>query len=202
MTSFRRLDPEEEEIVMWAALPKAEREKTPLSPKKAERYERANVADNLIRVHLSLKIVTERLMEKFGYSDRTAQRDIMLSQALWGSQNKLRKDYALTLLWDVTVESMLKASRDRNWNAVGRLVAEAKDIAVKMDNPASNPEDLSRPVPIVTLYKPALVGGHEMTEAERAALVKMLLRAKRGSGIIDSDFEEQPPRELGDGAAE
>lgn len=187
MTRRNYLDKDELEILRWSLLPREEQEQNPLSPKRRERYERANVADNLIREHFSLRKVIERLVDKFGYSESTARRDVSLGQALWGSRNKLSKEYAASMLWDYAVECMIRAGKDRRWNDVARLLREAKEIAGigKPDIEDPDPDALSNPSQIKPDYLPALVGGTEISNSERQELLQKLLQKKRQEGFID-----------------
>lgn len=190
------LDKEDQEILQWSLLPREQMEANPLPPKKQERYDRANTADNLIREHFSLRKVIERLVDKYGYSENTARRDIHLAQALWGSRNKLSKEYAGAMLWDFAVESMVRASKERKWAEVARLIKEAREIAGlgKPDAPDDDPDALARPVSTQPMFLPEAIGAKELSAQERQEIVRRVMRKKLNDGLVDrsvlAEFED------------
>lgn len=184
---LKALDNDELEIVQWSLLPRSEQEKHPLTPKKRERYERANVADNLMREHLSHRKVVEKLVEKHGCSDSTARRDMKLAQGLWGSRHRLAKEYMGEILLDFAMECMMKAGKERNWSAVARLLKETREIAGigKPDVEDGDLPELSQVTNIQVLYLPEAIGATPLSPDERAAAYQRILTRKVAEGYLD-----------------
>jgi len=199
------LDAEGQEIVKWSFLPQQQQDEHPLTAKRLERYERANVADNLIREHMSLRRVREKLVDLYHYSDTTARRDIQLAQALWGSRNPLEKSFAASMLWDFAVESMFKASKDRKWSDVAKFLREARELAGigKPDAEDNDPSTLKVPVALQPLFLPSAIGAEEMSPEQRQALFQRILRKKQSDGFLSSSEDAEFTEEDGDrGTAE
>lgn len=192
----RELDREDLEIVQWAMLPTAERDANPLPRKKQERYERANVADNLRRIHLSRRKVLERLMDKFQHSETSARRDIRLAEGLWGSNHKLAKDYMGDILLDFAMDSLVAAAKDRKWDSVARLLKETRELAGigKPDPEDDAGDEQLLPSTVVPAYLPESIGAVPLTNEDREAAYKRILAQKVRDGYLDkstvTEFEE------------
>jgi hypothetical protein len=203
MSNRPELDAEGLEIVKWSFLSHEQQEAHPLPPKRKDRFDRANVADNLIREFMSLRKVREKLVDKYAYSESTARRDIVLAQHLWGSKNPLDKAFAAGMLWDYEVECMVKPSKDRKWGDAARFLREAKDIAGigKPDIEDADPDKLKEPVALQPMFLPAAIGAIEMSSDERQALFQRILRKKQAQGFLDKSEEAEFTEDDGHGEA-
>lgn len=179
---------EAEAIVAWIQLPLDDREASPLTPKQAELMERWNVADNLFREHMSEKKTIDMLIDKFKYSESSARRDLDCARRVWGTRPRADKDYLANTMIDYLFECMVKAGKDRKWRDVEKLAGRIESLAGigKKDEEPVDPNDLRRPVPMLTVYNPELVGGSIMSEDQRNSLRDKLLAAKRNMGYIDA----------------
>lgn len=176
---------EAEEIVAWLQLPPDER--SPLDAKQLERYERWNVADNLLREHMSERKVIPMLMEKFGYSESTARRDLDCARRVWATRPRTDKDYLANMLVDYLTETMVRAGKASKFGEVARIakvIIEAAGIGRKDETPV-DPHELQRPVAIIPLYLPEAVGGTPMSELDRRALFEQVLKEKRDKGLVE-----------------
>lgn len=178
---------EAEAIVSWIQLPLDQRDASPLSPKQLELMERWNVADNLFREHMSEKKTVEFLVEKFKYSESSARRDLDCARRVWGTRPRADKDYLSNTMIDYLFECMVKAGAERKWRDVEKLAGRIESLAGigKKDEPLMDPDELKNPIPLAPVYSPLLVGGTDMSEADRTALVRKLLASKSSAGIID-----------------
>lgn len=179
---------EAEAIISWLRLPLAEREESPLSPKQQELMERWNVADNLFREHMSERTVIPMLMDKFGYSESSARRDLDCARRVWGTRPRADKDYLANTMIDYLFECMVKAGSERKWRDVEKLCGRIESLAGigKRDEQPENPDDLRRPIAVLPAYSPESIGGFIMPESERQDLRDKLLRAKADMGFIDA----------------
>jgi hypothetical protein len=178
---------EAEAIVKWIQLPIDERELSPLTPKQLELMERWNVADNLKREHMSDRKVIPMLMQKFGYSESSARRDLDCAMRVWGTRPRSDKDYLANMLVDYLTETMVKAGKAQKFGEVARIakvIIEAAGIG-KKDEQLEDPEELKKPVALIPGYYPELVGGSTMTEEDRKALFQKVLREKREKGLVE-----------------
>lgn len=193
---------EAEAIIKWIQLPIDEREGSPLSPKQMELMERWNVADNLKREHMSDRKVIPMLMEKFGYSESSARRDLDCAMRVWGTRPRSDKDYLANMLVDYLTETMVKAGKAQKFGEVARIakvIIEAAGIGKKDDIPF-DPEDLKRPVAIAPGYHPEQIGGTTMNEETRKALFQRFLREKREKGLIDMSTVTEIAESVPDGS--
>ena len=177
---------EAEAIVAWLQTPLDER--CPLPPKQQALLERWNVADNLLREHLSERKVVPMLMDKWGYSESSARRDLDCARRVWGTRPRADKDYLANMLIDYLTETMVKAGKASKFGDVSRLakvIIEAAGLN-RREEEAPDPAALERPVALVTVYSPELVGGTPMTEGDRAELVQRMLRQKREKGFVET----------------
>lgn len=188
---------EAEALIPWLQLPDSER--SPITPKQQELLERWNVADNLYREHMSERKILPMLMDKFGYSESTARRDLDCARRVWGTRPRADKDYLANMLVDYLTESMVRAGKAQRFAEVARLA----DVIVKVsgigkkEEEVVDPEELMKPMLLMPVYQPEQIGGAQMNEQQRAALMKRLLAAKRDAGIVDADYEELPPADGG-----
>jgi hypothetical protein len=178
---------EAEAIVAWLHLPVADRAESPLDPKQMELFERWNVADNLLREHMSERKVLPMLMEKFGYSESTARRDLDCARRVWGTRPRTDKDYLANMLVDYLTETMVRAGKAGKFGEVARIakvIIDAAGIGRKDDVPV-DPLELKRPVALQPMYLPETIGGTPMSELDRRALFEQVLREKREKGLIE-----------------
>lgn len=179
---------EAEAIVAWLQLPIADREDCPLNPKQLELMERWNVADNLKREHMSDRKVIPMLMNKFGYSESSARRDLDCAMRVWGTRPRSDKDYLANMLVDYLTETMIKAGKAQKYGEVARIakvIIEAAGIGKKDELPV-DPDELNRPVALIPGYYPELIGGQVMTDEVRKQLFEKVMRDKRTKGLIES----------------
>lgn len=183
---------EAEALIPWLQLPASER--SPLAPKQQELLERWNVADNLLREHMSERKAIPQLMLKFGYSESTARRDIDCARRVWGTRPRADKDYLANMLVDYLTETMVRAGKAQKFGEVARIadvIIKAAGIGKKEDG-EMNLEMLMRPMLLMPVYQPDQVGGAQLTTEQREALLKRLLAPKRDA-IAEADYEEIPP---------
>lgn len=181
---------EAEAMIPWLQLPVSER--SPLNPKQMELLERWNVADNLYREHMSERKIIPMLMDKFGYSESTARRDLDCARRVWGTRPRADKDYLANMLVDYLTESMVRAGKAQKFGEVARLadvIIKAAGIGKKDED--LDPEALKRPMLVIPMYDPELIGATPMDDAKKEALIKRLLAPKHGS-IEDASYEELP----------
>lgn len=177
---------EAEAIVKWLQTPVADR--GALDPKQMELFERWNVADNLLREHLSERKVVPMLMDKFGYSESSARRDLDCARRVWGTRPRTDKDYLANMIIDYLTETMVKAGKREKYGDVARLakvIIEAAGINRRDETP-EDPDALMRPVALLAVYNPTLVGGVNIADNDRAELVAKMLREKREKGFIEA----------------
>ncbi len=188
---------EAEAIVAWIRLPLDERDASPLTPKQVEMMERWNVADNLLREHMAERTVVPMLMEKFGYSESSARRDLDCARRVWGTRPRADKDYLANTMIDYLFECMVKAGKDRKWRDVEKLAGRIESLAGinRREDLPEDPEGLRRPVVIQIGYNPESIGGTIMSEQERTQLRNKLLQAKVDMGYIEAKVL---PNEQGD----
>lgn len=182
---------EAEAIVAWIKLPEDER--SPLSPKQLELMERWNVADNLLREHMSERTVVPMLIHKFKYSESSARRDLDCARRVWGTRPRADKDYLANMLIDYLTETMVKAGKAQKYGEVARIakvIIEAAGIGRK-DEPEVDPDELQRPVALVPAYVPEQLGAAPMTDAQRSQLLETVMKEKRQKGMIDMSIVAQ-----------
>lgn len=178
---------EAEAIVLWLQLPASER--PPLSPKQMEQMERWNVADNLLRQHMVERHVVPMLVEKFGYSESTARRDLDCARRVWGTRPRGDKNYLSQMLVDFLMETMVRAAKDRKFGDVARIagkIMEAVGIG-KPDEQLPDPDELNTFATIEIVNDPTLINATPMSDDERRLLAERVLRKKAESGILDAD---------------
>lgn len=183
---------EAEKLIPWLQLPVSER--SPLTPKEVELLERWNVADNLYREHMSERKIIPMLVDKFGYSESTARRDLDCARRVWGTRPRADKDYLANMLVDYLTESMVRAGKAQKFAEVARLadvIIKAAGIG-KKEEELVDLEALMRPMLFAPVYQPEQVGGSQLTIDQRDALLKRLLQPKR-EAVKDAEFEEIPP---------
>lgn len=176
---------EAEAIVAWIKLPVGDR--APLPAKQMELMERWNVADNLLREHLSERTVIPMLVQKFGYSESSARRDLDCARRVWGTRPRADKDYLANMLIDYLAETMVKAGKAQKYGEVARIakvIIEAAGIGRK-DEPDVDPAELQKPVALTPAYAPEQLGVAPMTDEQRRELLEQVLREKRQKGMID-----------------
>jgi hypothetical protein len=184
---------EAEAMVAWIQLPLDEREASPLAPKQLELMERWNVADNLFREHMSERKVVLLLQEKFGYSESSARRDLDCARRVWGTRPRADKDYLSNTMIDYLFECMVKAGGERKWRDVEKLAGRIESLAGigKKDETPIDPDDLRRPVPVLVVYRPELVGGTPMSDSARIELRDRMLRKKVEMGYLDAQVLDE-----------
>lgn len=175
---------EAEAIVLWMQLPAADRPN--LTAKQKEQMERWNVADNLLREHLTEKRVVPMLVEKFSYSEATARRDIDCARRIWGTRPRTDKNYLSQLLIDFLLETMVKAAKDRKWGDVARLAGKVMDASGigRPDEQLPDPAENDTFMTIEPVYDPEQFGHAPMSEDERRLLAEEVLRKKKETGIL------------------
>lgn len=178
---------EAEAIVLWMQLPVGER--PPLSPKQMEQMERWNVADNLLRQHMSERVVVPMLVEKFGYSESTARRDLDCARRVWGTRPRSDKNYLSQVLVDYLLETMVKAGKDRKYGDVARLAGKIMEAAGigKPDEQEPDPDELKEFATIEIGYQPELINAAPIPDDERRLLAERVLQKKAETGILDGD---------------
>ena len=176
---------EAEAIVAWIKLPEADR--SPLPPKQLELMERWNVADNLLREHMSERTVIPMLVHKFGYSESSARRDLDCARRVWGTRPRADKDYLANMLIDYLTETMVKAGKAQKYGEVARIakvIIEAAGIG-KKDEPDLDPNELRQRNSFIPAYAPETLNVAPMTDEDRSRMLDLVLRQKREKGMID-----------------
>jgi hypothetical protein len=188
-----------EAIIMWLQTPATDR--SPLSPKQMELFQRWNTADDLLREHMSTRKVIPMLQEKFNYSKRSAERDLEGAMKSWAWKSPGDKRYLSEIMFDFLMENMVKASKLQKFGDVARLAKVAIDCSGigKKEDELPDPNELQRPVAILPMFSPDLVGGVILSDDQRRELVQRVLKEKRDKGLIDgsttAEFSEVPSDE-------
>lgn len=185
----------------WLKTPDAELEdRQPLTPKQLELFKRWCVADDLFRENLSERATVAALVKRFGYSEDTARRDLQGAIRSWGTRPRNEKGYLSNMLVDFLSETMVRAAKDKKFGDVARIakvIIEAAGLNRKDEAPV-DPEDLLRPTTVIMMHNPVLVGGMEMDDEARMALVRKVIAEKREKGILDlSEVARLIPDESG-----
>lgn len=171
-----------EAYIAWLQVPKDER--PPLPAKLKEQADRWNTADALMREHLSRRKVIPMLQERYGYSARSAERDIAAGQRVWRSRPEQDKAYIAETLSDYLMECMVRAGKDRRFGDVARLAREIRET-LGLNKPQQ--EQVQSPTTIVVqpVYDPQLLGVQPMAPSSLEELTKRMLDEKRRQGFVE-----------------
>lgn len=172
-----------EAIIKWLQTPKEDR--APLPPKQMEILKRWSHADDLLREHLSPRKVIPMLTEKYGYSKRSAERDIEGAMRSWAWRPKHDKLYLAEILWDFLMETMVRAAKDRKFGDVARLAREAVNAMGLHKKDDAGDGSGTKVIVVQPMHDPQLLGVAPMPAKTLQELTEQLLREKVTQGFIE-----------------
>lgn len=172
-----------EAIIQWLQTPSEDR--APLPPKQMEMLKRWNHADDLLREHLSQRKVAIMLVEKYGYSKRSAERDIEGAMRSWSWRPPGDKRYMADLLYDFLLETMVRAAKAQKFGDVARLAREAVNAAGLNKPDEGKGKSGPRTIIIQPQHNPELLGVTPMPALTLQELTQKLLQEKVTQGFVD-----------------
>lgn len=184
-------------ILGWMQSPSNQRGSLP--EKLVNRLARLRQADLWLNEHMSPRTVVPMMVAKYreidgtSYSESTARRDIEAAQEVfaWGGAKK--KVYSCTLVVALLQESMVKAGKKMDFNALAKLASIHLDYLEAIEqSQGSDPNENRKPVQIQNVFEPALLGFAENPDALKAAMLELQKpKDKVNWALLESTVETQ-----------
>jgi hypothetical protein len=172
-----------EAIIKWAtAVPEDRDDDCPLSEEQQKMFLRLNTADDLYKMYGEKKAYAF-LMEKYGYSEKTARRDVAAAMRLFGYVPAHKKAYLTRNFIDELQDARRQALKAQKFGDYARIAGVSRDVLRDMSE--SSPLQDAAPTMIIPMADPALLEGLERIDDDKlAAFKERMARAKHGDGFI------------------
>lgn len=165
-------------ILGWMQTPAKQR--GALHERLVKRLERIRQADLWLNEYMSTRTVVPMMLTKYKdldgehYSESTARRDIAAAQELFAWSAPGQKLYMCQLVINLLQENIVKAGKKGDFTAVQRLSSTLLDYINEVDkSKATDPERDKKPVAVLAVFDPELLGFTENPKALEMAIAEL-----------------------------